>query len=454
MTAHDLDLFVLGAGSGGVRAARVAASLGARVAICEERYLGGTCDNAGCIPNKLFVYGAELGHGIDDARAYGWRVEAPRFDWQTLRDHKDREIARLNSVYARLLDEAGVGRVEGHGRLIDAHTVEVKGERFSAKHVLIATGSWPTKPDIPGAELGVTSNEMFHLDALPGRAIVVGGGYIAVEFASILRGLGVDTTLCYRRDRLLRGFDTDVRDAITAALGSGGITLALERDLRALEVTSGALRLHVEPGPALDADLVLFATGRAPLIEGLGLDAAGVRTNARGEIAVDAHLRTSAPSVYAVGDVIGRYQLTPVAIAEGMHVAHALFGDRAGPMRYDTVPTAVFGTPAVATVGLTEAEARARAGREGGAVRVYRSRFRPLKHTLTGRETQTMMKLVVDDASDRVLGCHIVGEHAAEILQGFAVAIHAGATKAQLDETVGIHPTAAEELVTMRTPVT
>lgn len=451
MAQYDYDLFTIGAGSGGVRASRHAARLGARVAAAEERYLGGTCVNAGCIPKKLFSYAAHYREDFADAAGYGWQGARPNFDWRTLIANKDREIARLNGVYAKLLADAGVSLLQGRATLADAHTVEIDGRRISARYILVATGGWPVRPAVPGAELAISSNEAFHLSELPRRVLVVGGGYVAVEFASIFNGLGVDTTLVYRGERLLRGFDADLGVFLAEQMQKKGMHLrfrsSIERIARA--ANGQALRATLADGSALDADCVMFATGRAPNTRGLGLENAGVDLAANGAIAVDSKFKSSAPSIYAVGDVIDRVLLTPVALAEGMVVAENLFGGGGRSMDYEGIPTAIFSHPNVATVGLSEAKARER----GGEIDIYRTSFVPLRHQLTGSGEQTLMKLVVERRSDRVLGVHVVGPDAGEIIQGFAVALKCGASKRQFDATIGIHPTVAEELVTMREAV-
>ncbi len=452
MADFDYDLFVIGAGSGGVRASRMAASYGARVGIAEERYLGGTCVNVGCVPKKLFVYAAHYREDFHDAEAYGWDAVTPGFTWQRLRDNKDAEIQRLNGVYGRLLGDAGVSLHEGRARLLDPHTVAIGNAEVRARHILIATGSWPFVPDIPGAEFAVTSNEMFHLDALPERAAVVGGGYIAVEFAGILAGLGVETTLIYRGPLFLRGFDDGVRAFVAEEISKKGVKLLFDTDVKRIEQRApGDLRLHLDGAASstLDAGLVLYATGRRPLIEGLGLEAAGVELDERGAIRVDEAFRTSVPHILALGDVIDRYQLTPVALAEGMAVARDLFRGEPAKVDYDAIPTAVFCQPNIGTVGPTEEQAR----EKFGEIKVFESVFRPMKHTMTGSEERTLMKLIVRSSDDRVVAAHMVGPDAGEIIQGLGVAIKAGATKAHFDATVGIHPTAAEEFVTMREPV-
>ena len=451
MAQYDYDLFTIGAGSGGVRASRHAARLGARVAAAEERYLGGTCVNAGCIPKKLFSYAAHYGEDIAHAVGYGWQRAHPAFDWGTLVANKDREIARLNAVYEKLLAGAGVTLLRARARLADAHTVEVDGRRISARHILLATGGWPVRPDVPGAELAISSNEAFHLNQLPRRALVVGGGYIAVEFASIFNGLGVDTTLVYRGERLLRGFDADLGVFLAAQMQHKGVRMRFRSSIERIERASGgeALRATLADGSVLEADCVMYATGRAPNTGGLGLDKAGVKLAANGAVVVDANFRSSVPSIYAVGDVIDRVLLTPVALAEGMVVAENLFGGGGRSMDYDGIPTAIFSNPNVGTVGLSEAQARERCGE----VDVFRTSFVPLRHQLTGSGEQVLMKLVVERSTYRVLGVHVVGPDAGEIIQGFAVALKCGASKRQFDATIGIHPTIAEELVTLREAV-
>ncbi|MGP1677160.1 MAG: glutathione-disulfide reductase [Burkholderiales bacterium] len=448
MAQYDYDLFTIGAGSGGVRASRYAANLGARVAVAEERYLGGTCVNAGCIPKKLFSYAAHYGEDIAQAAGYGWRVAAPAFDWRTLVANKDREIERLNGVYAKLLAGAGVTLLRGRAALADAHTVVIDGRRVSARYILVATGGWPVVPPIPGSDLAISSNEAFHLSELPRRALVVGGGYIAVEFASIFHGLGVDTTLIYRGERLLREFDADLGGFLAGQMENKGLRILfrsnIERIARAAD--AAALRATLADGSVLEADCVMYATGRAPNTRDLGLADAGVKLAANGAVVVDAKFQASVPSIYAVGDVIDRVLLTPVALAEGMVVAESLFGSGERSLDYAGIPTAIFSNPNVGTVGLSEAQARER----HGDIDVYRTTFGPLRHQLTGSGEQVLMKLVVDSKSERVLGVHMVGPDAGEIIQGFAVALKCGATKRQFDATIGIHPTIAEELVTMR----
>jgi len=452
--SYDFDLFVIGAGSGGVRAARFAAGFGARVAVAESRYLGGTCVNVGCVPKKLLVYGAHYREDFAQSVGYGWNPGDPSFDWATLIGNKDHEIARLNGIYRNLLTGAGVTLREGHARIVDPHTVEIGGERVTTGHILVATGSWPQRPEFPGSDYVITSNEAFHLTTLPRRVLVVGGGYIAVEFASIFHGLGSATTLLYRRDLFLRGFDLAVREHLRDELQGKGLALRFNNDIARIDRRDdGSLLVTLLDGATLVADLVFHAIGRRALHAGLGLENTAVRFSDDGAIDVDPDFRTAEPSVSAIGDAIGnqhgRLQLTPVALAEGMAVARRLFRpEEYRRVDYRLIPTAVFSLPNIGTVGMTEEQARA----AGHRLKIYESRFRPMKLTLTGSAEKTLMKLVVDAASDRVLGCHMVGPDAGEIVQGLAVALKAGATKQVFDDTIGIHPTAAEEFVTMRTP--
>lgn len=445
MGKYDYDLFTIGAGSGGIRAARRAAGFGARVAIAEERDLGGTCVNAGCIPKKLFSYAAHFREDFEDAKGYGWRVGDTGFDWKTLVARKNREIARLNGVYERLLADSGVSVFRARARVVDAHTVDVAGERITAEHILIATGGQPAKPAVPGAELGFTSNEAFHLSELPQRVIVVGGGYVAVEFASIFNGLGVETTLVHRGERLLKSFDADLGRFLGEQLSAKGIRIVYRGSVAGIE-SGPPLTVRLADGTSLEAQGVMFATGRIPNTRDLGLERAGVELAADGAVIVNEEFRSTVPSIYAVGDVIHRVLLTPVALAEGTIVADRLFNRGRGTMDYANIPTAVFSHPGLGSVGLSEEQAR----RAGVEVAVYRTTFTPLKHTLSGRGEKALMKLVVDRRTDRVLGVHMVGPDAGEIIQGFAVALKCGATKRQFDATIGIHPTSAEEFVSLR----
>ncbi|MGE4606540.1 MAG: glutathione-disulfide reductase [Myxococcota bacterium] len=446
---RDYDLFVIGAGSGGVRAGRISANYGARVAVAEDKELGGTCVNVGCIPKKLFVYASHFREDFEDSAGFGWSVAGQEFEWPTLLRNKDREITRLDGIYSKLLSEAGVDLVRGRARVVDPHTVEVDAQTFTATNILVATGSWPSVPQIPGVEYAITSNEAFHLDALPKRAIVVGGGYIAVEFAGIYRGLGVEVTQLYRGSMFLRGFDDDVRAALAEEMQKKGFDLRFDSNIASIEKVSTGLRATLEDGSTLDADTILFATGRTPNTRGLGLEEAGVELAGNGAIVVDEFSRSSVPSIWAVGDATDRINLTPVAIHEAMCLASTLFRD--DPIRpvHSDVASAVFSQPPIGSVGLTEAQAR----ETFPEIDIYCSRFRALKHTLTGSQEQTLMKLIVDRASDRVVGVHMVGPDAGEIIQGFSVAVKCGATKSQFDATIGIHPTSAEEFVTMREAV-
>ena len=449
MTQYDFDLFVIGAGSGGVRASRIAAGYGARVAVAESSHLGGTCVNLGCVPKKLMVYASAFASDFEDSPGFGWTVPSPTFDWATLIANKDREIERLNEIYRGLLDGAGVQIIEGRARLRDRHTVEVAGRSFTAEHILVATGGRPFVPQIQGSELGITSNEVFHLDQQPKKVVITGGGYIAVEFACIFNGLGTEVVLNYRGPLFLRGFDDDIRTTLADEMRKQGIDLRFESLIDRIDRSGDRLTAALTTGDVIEADQLLCALGRLPNTSGLGLEEAGVELGSRGEVVVDEHLRSSVPNILAIGDCIDRIALTPVALAEGTAVAETLFNNNPTVVDYTNVPSAVFSQPNAGTVGLTEAEARA----AGLDVVVFRSNFRPMRHTLSGRDEKTMMKLVVDGESDRVLGVHMVGPDAGEIVQGLAVALKAGATKATFDATIGIHPTAAEEFVTMRTPV-
>ncbi|MEX1197182.1 MAG: glutathione-disulfide reductase [Pseudohongiellaceae bacterium] len=449
MTEHDYDLFVIGAGSGGVRAARTAAGLGARVAIAEERYLGGTCVNVGCVPKKLYSYAAHFRHDFEDSAGYGWEAQPlPPFDLQALVANKNREISRLNGIYASLLEDHGVTVYRERARLAGDSRVNVGRDTVTARHILIATGGWPFVPDIPGREHAVTSNEFFFLDRVPDSIVIAGGGYIGVELGGILALLGCRVTLIQRRNYLLPGFDADLRDEIEKAM-SRYATVILEDQIERIDrLDSAILKMSLRSGGALEAEQVLFATGRRPNTADLGLDVAGVATAESGAVIVDDHFMSSVPGIHAVGDVIDRTALTPVALSEGQALARQLFGPGDQGPDYSLVPAAVFSQPPLATVGQTEEQARERYDN----VTVYRTRFTHMRHSLSGRDEKVFMKLVVDSESDRVLGVHMQGPDAPEIMQGFAVALQAGATKAQFDATIGIHPTAAEEFVTMRTP--
>ncbi len=447
MTSYDFDLFTIGGGSGGVRAARFAAATGAKVAIAEERWFGGTCVNVGCVPKKLFSYAAHFREDFHDAAGFGWSGPVPSFDWLTLIANKDKEIHRLNGIYEQILGKAGVEIIKGRATLIDHHTVEVAGRRITARHILVATGGKPQRDTRPGAaELGLVSDDLFFLPALPRRVLVAGGGYIAVEFAGIFNGLGSQVTQVYRGDLFLRGFDDDVRRFLKAEMEKKGIRLVFNQIIERIEKTAGGQAVTFSDGSVAEYDAVVYAIGRVPNVAGLGLEAAGVKLNDKGAIAVDRFSQTSVPSIHAIGDVTDRVNLTPVALAEGMALVKTLFQGKPTAMDHANIPTAVFSHPPIGTVGLTEGQAR----REYGAVDIYRSDFKPLKHTLSGSGERTLMKLIVEPKSDRVVGAHMVGLDAPEILQGIGIALKAGATKADFDATIGIHPTAAEEFVTMR----
>src|SRR6266851_8207729 len=446
MPKYDFDLFTIGAGSGGVAASRRAGSYGARVAICEESRVGGTCVIRGCVPKKLLVYGAQFADAFADSVGFGWEPHLPSFDWAKLIAAKDVEIDRLNLIYKKLLADANVTLMEAHGRIVDKHTVEVGGERYRAKHILIATGAHPVVPDVPGIKHVITSNEALDLPALPRRIVIVGGGYIAVEFAGIFAGLGSAVTMVIRSEELLNGFDDDVRVALALEMRSRGVTILARTNVTRIAGEPGGLIVTTNVGQELTADTVMFATGRRPNTRALGLTDIGVVLDSTGAVVVDEWSRTSVPNIYAVGDVTDRLNLTPVAIAEGRALAETLFNANPMSVDHETVPTAVFSQPPIGAVGLTERRARQRFG----AVDVYRTRFKPMKNILAGRDERTLMKLVVDRQSDRVLGCHMVGADAPEIIQGVAIALQCGATKGQFDRTIGIHPSAAEEFVTMR----
>jgi glutathione reductase (NADPH) len=448
MSDLDYDLFVIGAGSGGVRAARMAAGFGAKVAVAEDRYLGGTCVNVGCVPKKLYVYASEYGKAFEDARGFGWSSGEKHFDWATLRDNKKTEISRLNDVYRRLLAGSSAELIEGRARIVDANTVAVGERHYTTRKILIATGGWPYIPEFPGNEHAVTSNEIFDLDAFPERIIVIGGGYIAVEFAGIFNGLGSEVVQLYRGPLFLRGFDGDIRGHAAQEIRKTGVDLRFEVNISSLEKTDTGLLATLSDGSTVETDAVLCATGRKPNLDGLGLENVEVKLTHHGTIEVDDDYRTSEPSIFAVGDVIGGEELTPVALAEGMSFARKQFGDHLQPVQYDFIPTAVFSQPNIGVVGFTEEQAKA----EFEHITLYKSTFRPMKHTISGRDEKTFMKLIVDTASDRVVGVHMMGPDAGEIIQGIAIALKAGATKAIFDSTIGIHPTAAEEFVTMREP--
>ena len=427
----------------------MSASHGAKVAVAEERFLGGTCVNVGCIPKKLFSYGSHYPHEAKDAAAYGWDFAAPTLDWSCLIENKNKEIERLNGIYRMLLTNAGVTLHEARATLIDAHTLDVGGETVTADKILIATGGRPETDDVPGAKHAIVSDDAFYLSERPNRVLVVGGGYIAVEFAGIFNGYGADTSLIYRRDLFLRGFDMDVRIHLAQEMEKNGINLIWNTVIERIEKTNDGLNVTMSNGETGQFDQILYAIGRKPNTRNMGLEDVGVEMTDKGAIVVDDYYQTSVDNIYALGDIIDRFQLTPVAIGEAMKLSSNLFKGTNYKMDYADIPTAVFSDPPIGTVGLTEEDARA----QYGDVDIYRSTFRALKDTLTGSTAQTMMKLIVDRKSDRVVGCHMVGPDAGEITQGLGIALKCGATKAQFDATVGIHPTAAEEFVTMREPV-
>ncbi|WP_404418968.1 glutathione-disulfide reductase [Marinospirillum sp.] len=447
MPNYDFDLLVIGAGSGGVRAARTAAGRGVKVAIIEDRYWGGTCVNVGCVPKKLYSYASHFAEDFKDAAGYGWTVSEPEFHWPTLRDNQRNEILRLNGVYNRLLEGSGVQRIEGRGVIVSAHEVQVGEQIYSAERLLIATGSWPYIPDFPGSELCLSSNEVFNLPEFPKRFLVYGGGYIATEFASIFKGLGAETTQVYRGDKILRGFDEEVRGFVQEEMQQHGVNFFLGREILRIDKHLNALAVTLSDGRTLEVDAVLCATGRRGNVENLGLDNVGIKPNSLGEISIDANFCTQVPSIYALGDVTGGPQLTPVALAEAMTLVHNLYSEEENRvMDYSNIATAVFCHPNIGTVGVSEEEAR----KVYKNIRVYTTCFKPMRNTLSGNPSRCLMKLVVDAASDKVVGCHVVGPDAGELVQGIGIAVKAGLTKADFDATIGIHPTSAEELVTLR----
>lgn len=451
MSNYDFDLIVIGAGSGGVRAARMSAGFGAKVAVIEDRFMGGTCVNVGCVPKKLYVYASEFHQSFETARGFGWDSQVPSFNWATLRDNKKSEIVRLNGIYDTMLANAGVEVINGRGRVTNAHTVTVNKQSYTAEKILLATGGWPFVPEFPGSEWVLTSNEIFDLETFPERLVIVGGGYIACEFAGIFNGLGANVTQLYRGELFLRGFDDDVRKHLETEMRRAGVDLRLKCNVEQIDrQADDSLSLTLTDGSTLEADAVLYATGRKPHIDGLGLENTKVTLTQRGSIDVNKHFQTQEPSIYAVGDLIGGMELTPVALAEGMAFARREFAHQDNPVAYDFIPTAVFTQPNIGTVGYSEQEAR----EKFGDITLYKSTFRPMKQSFSGGEERTFMKLIVNDADDRVVGLHMVGPDAGEIVQGMAVAMRAGATKAIFDSTIGIHPTAAEEFVTMRDPWT
>jgi glutathione reductase (NADPH) len=446
MSDFDFDFFVIGAGSGGVRASRIAAGHGARVAVAEEFRVGGTCVIRGCVPKKLLVYGAHFAEDLEDAARFGWQIASKRFDWPTLRDNVAAEVDRLNGLYQNTLDSHKVTTLLGRATFVDPHTLDVAGQRVTAKHILIATGATPFVPDLPGAEHGITSNEVFHLPELPRRMVIAGAGYIANEFAGVFHELGSDVTLINRSDTILRGWEPVLAERLMAISAAKGINFRLNCRLERVEKTASGLTLHFADGKTLETDCLLWALGRVPNVAGLGLEKAGVALNAKGAVAVDAASHTNVPHIHAVGDVTDRIQLTPIAIREGHALADSLFGGRERVVDHNCVPSAVFSNPPLGSVGLTEAQARD----TFGTVKIYTSDFRPMKNVLAGRNERALYKLVVDAATDRVVGAHMIGPDAPEILQAVAIAVKAGLTKAQFDDTVALHPTMSEELVLMR----
>ena len=446
-TAFDYDLFVIGAGSGGVRTARVAASKGKRVAIAEASDLGGTCVNVGCVPKKLFVYASQFPELFEASKGYGWNsVDSANFDWNTLRDNKTAEISRLNGIYQKLLNDSGATIIQGRAKIQGPQRVSINGVEYTAETILIATGGWPYIPDITGKELAITSNEIFSLDKLPKTATIVGGGYIAVEFAGILNGLGVETQLIYRGNQLLKTFDSDCSQKVTEGMVDKGVEVRLESNVSSISKQNQRLAVSLDNGEIITTDMVLYATGRKANIEGLGLENTAVRLTKSKAIKVDRNYCTDEPSIYAIGDVVGGIQLTPVAIKEAMALISHLYSKNSTKLDYNNIPTAVFSQPELATVGLTEDQAR----EKYQEIAVYRSGFKPMFETLGQGNDRIFMKMIVDKASDRVLGCHMVGHNAAEIIQGIAIALKAGAKKSHFDLTIGIHPTAAEEFVTLK----
>jgi glutathione reductase (NADPH) len=446
--SFDYDLFVIGAGSGGVRAARMSAGHGAKVAVAEEYRVGGTCVIRGCVPKKLFVYASHFAEEFEDAAGFGWTVADAKFDWPTLVKNKDAEIDRLNGIYIKNLEASGVEILQGRAVVKDANTVTLDGRDITAKYILVAVGGTPFMPQIDGIEHAISSNEAFHIETLPQNIIVVGGGYIAVEFAGIFNGLGVDTTLVYRGPQILRGFDNEVRTHLAAEMVVKGVNIKTESDIAAIAKTESGYTVTYQDGSTQDTGLVMYATGRVPMTDGLGLENAGVELGAKGEIKVDAYSKTNIDNIYAVGDVTARAELTPVAIREGAAFAETVFNDNPMAVDHSIIPTAVFSQPPIGTVGLSEEAAR-EAGHE---IDVYGASFRPMKNTLSGNPEKTLMKLIVDKADDKVLGLHIVGPDSGEMIQAFGVAITMGASKVQFDATIAVHPTAAEELVTFKQP--
>ncbi len=449
MSDYQYDLFVIGAGSGGVRAARMSATMGAKVAIAEDKYLGGTCVNVGCVPKKLFVYASQFSEYFELAASFGWNTSNNQFDWSSLIKNKNSEIERLNSVYERILNNSGAELINGRAKLLDQHTIEIDNQKFTADKILIATGGWPHVPEIPGKEHIITSNEAFFLDVLPKKITIVGGGYIAVEFAGIFNGLGVDTELIYRGDLFLRGFDNDVRNHLAKEMQQKGINLIFNDNIKSIKKLDTEYEYQLESENFHQTNLIMYATGRKPNTFNLGLEAIGIETDNNNAIIVNEQFQTSVENIYAIGDVINRVQLTPVALAEGMYLSRHLFGKESKPVDYSNIPTAVFSQPNIGTVGLTESEAR----EKYKDIDIYKSEFTPMKLSLSDINEKTLMKLIVDKQTDKVIGAHMIGPEAGEIIQGIGIALKSGATKAEFDQTIGIHPTTAEEFVTMREPI-
>ena len=448
MSDFQYDLFVIGAGSGGVRAARMSAGLGAHVAVAEDRYLGGTCVNVGCVPKKLFVYASHFAEEFKNAKGFGWTIGPTSFDWPTLIKNKNKEIKRLNGVYKKILDNSGVETIQGRAKIVDPHTVEVEGQQITAERILIATGGWPDIPNISGKEHIISSNEAFFLEQLPEKIVIVGGGYIAVEFAGIFHGLGVDTTLLYRGPLFLRGFDHEIREVLAEEMKKKGINVQFNSNISQIEKSGDEFIATLEDGEQISAGQIMYATGRKPLTDNLGLENVGIELDEKSAIKVNDQYQTNVPSIYAIGDVTNRVNLTPVALAEGMILARHLFGNQNDEVDYNNIPTCVFSQPNIGTVGLTEEEAI----EKHDLIDIYKSKFTPMKYSLSDNDEKTFMKLIVDRSSDKVVGVHMVGPDAGEIIQGIGIALKAGATKKVFDSTIGIHPTAAEEFVTMREP--
>jgi len=445
MANYDYDLITIGAGSGGVRASRMSSSMGAKAAVVENMRTGGTCVMRGCVPKKLLIYGAHFAEDFEDSRGFGWTPGENGFNWPDLIAAKDKELDRLEGVYHNILKNAGVEEIDGTGKLIDNHTVDVNGKTYTAETILIATGGWPSMPQIPGIEHVITSNEALDLPELPKKIAIVGGGFIAVEFAGIFNALGAEVHEIIRADHLLRGFDESVRISLREEMTKKGISIHSGVNVTSIDKTADGYRVNLDAEAPLDVDLVMYATGRSPNTKGIGLEDVGVELDSKGAIAVDDYSKTNIDNIYAIGDVTNRMNLTPVALAEGMAFAKTLYDNTPVSMRYDNIPSAVFSQPPIGTVGLTEDQAR-----ERGEIDIYLSTFRAMKHTLSGRDERSLMKIIVDRKTDVVLGCHMMGADAPEITQGIAIAMKCGATKAQFDATIGIHPTAAEEFVTMR----